>query len=91
MSRKHYMSIFLDEDLHEAIEEAVSDGRSKSGIGRSALEMYLGLMKEGLDGLEIMSSRLGKSKEEVLEQIILERIEDYRKAITGEDPESPRR
>lgn len=44
MAIKHYMSIFLDEKLHQAVADAAtSDECTKSRIGREALEFYLGI------------------------------------------------
>lgn len=62
MAVKHYMSIFLDDRLHQAVHEAASTGElTKSKIGRRALELYLGLSHANRSWLEKLADGRGTS------------------------------
>lgn len=73
MSVKHYMSIFVDEDMYNTINHVCqATAASKSKIGRNALNVYLGLSEESLSWLDKQAMRTGKNVSRVLEEMICE-------------------
>lgn len=79
MAIKHYMSIFIDASTEQAIKEAAEHAAaSKSRIGRTALEFYLGLSAEVRDWLERQAVRSGTSASQVLDKFISGRITEIK-------------
>ena len=71
MSVKHYVSLFVTEDMYNTIEDTCKmNDTSKSKIGREALGMYLGLKSDSLAWLKKQAMCTGRPVSGVLDEMI---------------------
>jgi len=90
MAVKHYMSIFLDERLHQEIQKAAAESAStKSRVGRIALELYLAFPQQTRAWIEALASTKRISISEAVAEVLAATATTQRESHGTWDETSP--